>query len=286
VSGLVAFAFESQLVRAVRRDDAPWFVGNDVCQCLGLKNPRTSLDLLDADERGVCIVDTPGGEQTVIVVSEPGVYRLVFRSRKPEAERFKRWLAHEVLPNLRRGDSLDPVSPSPPAEPRPERLAEVDLRHAPLLHRLQCIREVRSVAGVQAARVMWQRLGLPPLPPPPLTAADEARQCLRHLLEAEIVPGGPQVRAAIELALDDDFEAQAMLIGAGLRVVPDREAFIVANDHIGLRRIFAGTDWHRARSHMWVLRRLPGVAAGRQYRYGDEIQRRGTLVPASLLDEP
>ena len=45
---------------------------------------------------------TLGGSQSVIVVSEPGVYRLVFRSRKPEAERFKRWLAHEVLPQIRK----------------------------------------------------------------------------------------------------------------------------------------------------------------------------------------
>jgi prophage antirepressor-like protein len=41
----------------------------------------------------------------MIVVSEPGVFRLIFTSRKPEAERFKRWLAHDVLPALRRNGS-------------------------------------------------------------------------------------------------------------------------------------------------------------------------------------
>jgi prophage antirepressor-like protein len=37
-----------------------------------------------------------------IFVCEAGVFRLIFSSRKPEAERFKRWLAHEVLPSIRR----------------------------------------------------------------------------------------------------------------------------------------------------------------------------------------
>jgi prophage antirepressor-like protein len=113
MTGVVNFAFEEQLVRVVERDGEPWFVGNDVCRALGLSNPRKAVGDLDDDERGVTTGDTLGGEQVMNIVSEAGVYRLVFRSRKPEAERFKRWLAHEVLPAIRKtgryGTAAEPL---------------------------------------------------------------------------------------------------------------------------------------------------------------------------------
>lgn len=90
-------------VRAVRGEDGePMFVAKDVCAVLELKNPRSTLALLDEDEKGVHIVDTPGGEQQMTIVTEPGFYKLVMRSRKPEAKAFQRWVTHEVLPALRR----------------------------------------------------------------------------------------------------------------------------------------------------------------------------------------
>lgn len=90
-------------VRAIRDENGePMFVAKDVCAVLELKNPRSTLALLDEDEKGVHIVDTPGGEQQMTIVTEPGFYKLVMRSRKPEAKAFKRWVTHEVLPALRR----------------------------------------------------------------------------------------------------------------------------------------------------------------------------------------
>lgn len=98
------FQFESSSVRTVMRDGEPWFVGRDVCRALGLENESQALGRLDEDERkGVCISDPLGkNQQTAIAVSEAGVYRLIFTSRVPKAEAFKRWLAHEVLPSIRR----------------------------------------------------------------------------------------------------------------------------------------------------------------------------------------
>ena len=90
-------------VRAIRDENGePMFVAKDVCAVLELKNPRSTLALLDEDEKGVHIVDTPGGEQQMTIVTEPGFYKLVLSSRKPEAKAFKRWVTHEVLPALRR----------------------------------------------------------------------------------------------------------------------------------------------------------------------------------------
>lgn len=95
--------FESHRVRIVMDERGePWFVAADVCAALGLANARDAMSRLDPEEKGVANADTPGGAQRMTTVSEPGVYRLVFTSRVPGAERFKRWLAHEVLPSIRR----------------------------------------------------------------------------------------------------------------------------------------------------------------------------------------
>lgn len=102
-TSLAPFAFDDSLVRAYA-DEAgnPWFVAKDVCKVLGLGNPRTSIALLDDDERGVHIVDTLGGAQEMATISESGLYSLTFRSRKPEAKRFRKWVTAEVLPTLRK----------------------------------------------------------------------------------------------------------------------------------------------------------------------------------------
>lgn len=90
-------------VRAVRDENGePMFVAKDVCAALGLGNSRQALARLDDDEKGVISTDTPGGEQQMQAVNEPGLYVLVLSSRKPEARAFKRWVTHEVLPALRR----------------------------------------------------------------------------------------------------------------------------------------------------------------------------------------
>lgn len=90
-------------VRAARgKSGEPVFVAKDICAILDLGNPRSSIALLDDDEKGVHSVDTPGGKQQMTTVTEPGFYKLVMRSRKPEAKAFQRWVTHEVLPALRR----------------------------------------------------------------------------------------------------------------------------------------------------------------------------------------
>ena len=89
-------------LRVVQIDGEPWFVASDVCRALGLGNASMALEKLEDDEKGISTVDTHGGRQQMLVVNEPGLYSLVMRSRKPEARAFKRWVTHEVLPQIRR----------------------------------------------------------------------------------------------------------------------------------------------------------------------------------------
>ena len=92
-------------LRTVTLDGEPWFVAADVASILDLGNVHSSLALLDDDERGLHSVETPSGRQSVVIVSEPGLYSLILRSRKPEAKAFKRWITHTVLPAIRKTGS-------------------------------------------------------------------------------------------------------------------------------------------------------------------------------------
>ncbi|MBN3890062.1 MAG: hypothetical protein HWQ43_13105 [Nostoc sp. JL31] len=105
MSDLSTFVFESQEIRVVSIDDEPWFVAKDVS--LGLTIPWKGAKTLNAiPERwkqvSPEIPDLQGRTQSGWVIKESGVYKLAFRSNKPEADRLTNWIAEEVLPSLRR----------------------------------------------------------------------------------------------------------------------------------------------------------------------------------------
>ena len=96
------FSFEGQEVRTVKKGQDIFFAAKDVCDILEINKHRDAVSRLDADERGSLVVDTLGGRQEISAVNESGLYSLVFKSRKPEAKQFKRWVTHEVLPAIRK----------------------------------------------------------------------------------------------------------------------------------------------------------------------------------------
>ena len=96
-------------IRTTLIDGEPWFVAKDIADVLGIQNIRQNLDDLDADEKGVYKIYTPGGMQDMTVISESGLYALVLRSNKPEAKDFSRWVRKDVLPAIRKhGGYLTP----------------------------------------------------------------------------------------------------------------------------------------------------------------------------------
>lgn len=107
----VVFNFGSHSIRTIEQDGEAWFVAADVCQVLGIANPRHAVSRLDDDERGVVSSDTPSSnqhgnfgtvKQEVTTINESGLYSLILTSRKEEARAFKRWVTHEVLPAIRK----------------------------------------------------------------------------------------------------------------------------------------------------------------------------------------
>lgn len=105
---LVPLHFENAAVRMIMVDQEPWWVLNDVCAVLEIRNPRDAANRLEDYQKGVGITDTLGGPQEFLIVNEPGVYALTVRSRKPEAKQFARWLFTKVIPSIRKHGSYPP----------------------------------------------------------------------------------------------------------------------------------------------------------------------------------
>ena len=102
-SRITPYLFDGEvIVRVVEIDGSLWFVAADVCRALGLTNPAETVKVLDDDEKGISTTDTLGGPQEAIIVSESGLFALIFRSRKPHAIKFRKWVTGEVLPAIRR----------------------------------------------------------------------------------------------------------------------------------------------------------------------------------------
>lgn len=103
-------------VRAVTIDNEPWFVGKDVAERLGYKNPQEAIrNHVDSEDKGVSEILTPGGKQQAPIINESGLYSLVLSSKLPTAKAFKRWITSEVIPSIRKNggyiNGQDQLSP-------------------------------------------------------------------------------------------------------------------------------------------------------------------------------
>lgn len=87
-------------VRTVVKEDEVWFVAKDVCEVLDIDSTQTRR--LNDKQKGLHSIQTPGGNQHMIIINEAGLYKLIFTSRKPDAEKFTDWVAEDVLPSIRK----------------------------------------------------------------------------------------------------------------------------------------------------------------------------------------
>lgn len=97
------FNFNGANVRTLTDEQGePWFVLKDVCAVLEIANPRNAAARIAEDDKGVRVMDTPGGKQGVTAVNESGLYDVILDSRKPQAREFRRWVTSEVIPSIRK----------------------------------------------------------------------------------------------------------------------------------------------------------------------------------------
>jgi prophage antirepressor-like protein len=116
---LMTLDFGGKPLRIILRDGEPWFIAKEVCDALGIQNTAQAVGRLDEDERGLCSIDTLGGSQELLIVSESGFYLLTLRCRdtmKPgtTAYAFRRWVTREVLPTIHKTGRYEVILKEPP----------------------------------------------------------------------------------------------------------------------------------------------------------------------------
>jgi prophage antirepressor-like protein len=90
-------------IRTMTINDEPWFVAKDITDRLGFANGRDAVSKhVDDEDKGVAKCDTLGGAQEYTVINESGLYSLVLSSKLESAKKFKRWITHEVIPEIRK----------------------------------------------------------------------------------------------------------------------------------------------------------------------------------------
>jgi prophage antirepressor-like protein len=116
-SMLSIFEFNDSPVRvSAGQDGATWFVAADVCRVLEIGNHRQATAGLENDEKdGVSISDAIGRIQETTCISESGLYALIFKSRKPQAKAFRKWVTGEVLPAIRKSGRFEAPASATPA---------------------------------------------------------------------------------------------------------------------------------------------------------------------------
>jgi prophage antirepressor-like protein len=225
MTALIPFEYSGRQVRTVQVDGEPWFVAADVCAVLELNNVTMAVASLDEDEKGFSTIETPGGEQRVVIVNEPGLYSLILRSRKPEAKAFKRWLTHEVIPALRKRGRYDvPADFATALELAAKQAREIEAQRAELsivkpqaeawttLADTGADYSVREAAyilnrdpSIETGQIRlfgllkdWRLIGADKRPYATHAKHVTLRPQTRRLSSGERVPAAPQVRVTVE----------------------------------------------------------------------------------------
>lgn len=98
------FDFKGAALRTLTDENGePWFVAKDVCDVLGYTNASKAIsDHVDSEDKLNNEPLSSSGQRGGWLVNESGLYSLALSSKLPTAKEFKRWVTHEVLPNIRK----------------------------------------------------------------------------------------------------------------------------------------------------------------------------------------
>lgn len=110
------FNYKNNQVRTIERNGQVWFVAKDVCDILGIVNVQNAIDLLDDDEK--MTLNKRGGAKLINIISESGVYALIFLSNKPKKS-FARWIRKVIAQRDEKQEILEEIK---------QGLFEVDLQ--------------------------------------------------------------------------------------------------------------------------------------------------------------
>lgn len=234
---LFTFPETGQRVRVVEGpDEEPWFVARDVCAALATDQKDIPM-ILDQDEH--CTVYTIEGRNNSTglrkdtrLVSEPGLYSLILRSRKPRARTFKRWITHDVLPALRRTGHYSMSAPSSAstavdadlARLMLDRLTIIEQQIAPLKEKAGRFDAFLSVDGTASLTEAAKMLGMTAISLAKLLRGDALRWLFKkngsnagpNIPTAEVIRNGWMVLKAARSPYDGRLHSSARFTAKGL----------------------------------------------------------------------
>lgn len=233
---LFTFPETGQRVRVVEGPDGePWFVARDVCAALDTDQKDIPM-ILDQDEH--CTIYTIEGRNNFTglrkdtrLVSEPGLYSLILRSRKPQARTFKRWITHDVLPTLRRtGHYSMPAPSSTPAAIDADlarlmldRLTTIEQQLAPLKEKAGRFDAFLSADGTASLTEAAKMLGMTAISLAKLLRGDALRWLFKkngnggpNIPTAEVIRNGWMVLKVARSPFDGRLHSSARFTAKGL----------------------------------------------------------------------
>ena len=107
------FLYENSPIRMIESNGETWWVLKDICKLLSIENHKNITKRLEEDEVGTFELPHPQSKEKkleMLCVNESGLYSVILRSDKPEAKAFRRWITHEVLPEIHRTGEYNAIS--------------------------------------------------------------------------------------------------------------------------------------------------------------------------------
>lgn len=89
-------------IRTLKKDEEIWFVAGDVANILDFRDAYTAARSVADEDKKLHKLRVAGQNREVTLINEAGLYTLALKSRKPEAKKFKKWITHEVIPEIRK----------------------------------------------------------------------------------------------------------------------------------------------------------------------------------------
>lgn len=107
------FLYENSPIRMIENNGETWWVLKDICKLLSIENHKNITKRLEEDEVGTFELPHPQSKEKkleMLCVNESGLYSVILRSDKPEAKAFRRWITHEILPEIHRTGGYNAIS--------------------------------------------------------------------------------------------------------------------------------------------------------------------------------
>lgn len=122
---VMPFNFDTHQVRVILLNNQPYFINKDICDLLGIIKPDKAIVKLHDSQKLMYSVSTSGQTRKMWLINESGLYSLLFKSRKVEAQRFQLWVTNEVLPSIRKTGTYSVVNPQMTLDLQPVEVVRV-----------------------------------------------------------------------------------------------------------------------------------------------------------------